>query len=381
VLGPVYVGGVLVLVMLSLSLSADLLSLDTGIGDLTFIVAAVAFVLLPYLFLGGLLRSRVLQAGAVGGLVSRLAETPEPDALREALAAALRDDSLALVYWLPEERRYVDQDGRPTTLPEAGSGRTASPVEHDGHRVAAIVHADLSDEDTDLIGAVGAAAGLALENERLSAELRARVEELRASRQRIVEAGVAERRRLERDLHDGAQQRLVSLALTLRMTRTKLRDDPAQAERILEQSGHELDLALEELRELARGIHPAVLSDRGLEAALQALASRAPFPVELLDAVGDRVPDAVESAAYFVVSEALTNAAKYADATHAKVVVEHAHGWVLVAVSDDGVGGADPGSGTGLSGLADRLNALDGRLEVDSAPGRGTTVRARIPCA
>ena len=381
ILGPVYLTGGLVLAMLSLSLTADLLSFQRGVGDTAFLVGATAFVLLPYLFLGGLVRSRVLRAGAVGELVSRLAETPEPGALREALAGALRDPSLSLAYWLPDERRYVDPQGRPVALPERGSGRTVSPVEHDGRRVAAIVHSELSEDDAELIEAVGAAAGLALENERLSAELRARVEELRASRQRIVEAGVAERRRLERDLHDGAQQRLVSLALTLRMARNKLHDDPEASAGMLEQSGVELDHALEELRELARGIHPAVLSDRGLGAALQALASRAPFPVEMQEQLNGDVPDAVESAAYFVVSEALTNAAKYADATRATVVVEQAHGWVLVAVSDDGVGGADPRAGTGLSGLSDRLSALDGRLEVDSAPGRGTTIRARIPCA
>jgi signal transduction histidine kinase len=228
---------------------------------------------------------------------------------------------------------------------------------------------------------VGATA-LEAENVRLDAELRARVEELRASRQRIVEAGVAERRRLERDLHDGAQQRLVSLALTIRMARGRLPSDPRAAAELLDAAGGELELALAELRELARGIHPAVLSDRGLGAALEALASRAPLPVELSRGPAlEELPDTVESATYFVVAEALTNVAKYASATHASVTVERVDGVVEIAVADDGVGGADPGQGSGLRGLADRLSALDGELDVESAAGAGTTIRARIPCA
>jgi signal transduction histidine kinase len=223
---------------------------------------------------------------------------------------------------------------------------------------------------------------LEAENERLYAELRARVEELRASRQRIVEAGVAERRRIERDLHDGAQQRLVSLALALRMARAKVDSDPSAAAELLDGASEELELALAELRELARGIHPAVLSDRGLGAALEALASRAPLPVEIADdGVGEEMPDTVESAAYFVVAEALTNVAKYASANGARVSVERVDGIVEVTVVDDGVGGADPVRGTGLRGLSDRLAALDGELDVESPAGEGTTVRARIPCA
>ena len=159
-----------------------------------------------------------------------------------------------------------------------------------------------------------------------------------------------------------------------------MRDDPPAAERLLDAASAELDAALEELRELARGIHPAVLSDRGLDAALETLARRAPLPVELNREPGERLPEAIELAAYFVVAESLTNVAKYAGATHAKVNVERHNGRLLVEVADDGVGGADPGDGTGLRGLADRLAVIEGRLEVDSPPGRGTTIRARIPC-
>jgi signal transduction histidine kinase len=196
----------------------------------------------------------------------------------------------------------------------------------------------------------------------------------------MLSVGLEERRRLERDLHDGAQQRLVSTALNLRLARERLRDEPESAEALLSSAGEELDAALEELRELARGIHPAVLSDRGLATALEALAHRAPLPVELEALPSERLPEAVELAAYFVVAEALTNVAKYAYASHAKVSIEQENGRVVVAVEDDGVGGADPTRGTGLRGLADRLGILEGRLEVDSELGRGTTVTARIPC-
>ena len=196
----------------------------------------------------------------------------------------------------------------------------------------------------------------------------------------MLRIGLEERRRLERDLHDGAQQRLVSMALNMRLARSKLREDPDSAETLLDCAGDELEAALSELRELARGIHPAVLSDRGLDTALETLAHRATVPVELRKLPGERLPEAIELAAYFVVSEALTNVAKYAGASHASVEVERQNGRLVVEVVDDGVGGADPEKGTGLRGLADRLAVIEGRLEIDSEPGRGTTIRARIPC-
>jgi signal transduction histidine kinase len=235
-------------------------------------------------------------------------------------------------------------------------------------------------EGPELVQAAGAAASLALENERLDAELHAKLEELRASRARIVRSGDEARRRTERDLHDGAQQRLVSLALTLRLARSRLKEEPERALEMLERAGQELDIALAELRELARGIHPAVLSERGLDAALQGLAHRAPVPVELAEQAAERLPKPLEAAAYFVVAEAITNVAKYANASHATVSVQRQNGTVVVEVADDGVGGADPGKGSGLRGLADRVSALDGWLEVISESGLGTTVRATIPC-
>ena len=211
----------------------------------------------------------------------------------------------------------------------------------------------------------------------LDAELDARMEELRASRARLVEAGDAARRQLERDLHDGAQARLVALALLLRTAKLRARDDPGLVE-LLDRASDELQTGLSELRELARGIHPAVLTERGLEPALRTLVSRAPVPVTV-DAADGRLPGPVESAAYFVVSEALQNVAKYANATQASVTVQRTNGHVTVDVTDDGVGGANTANGSGLRGLADRVAALDGTLSLESPPGRGTRLRAKIP--
>jgi PAS domain S-box-containing protein len=204
-------------------------------------------------------------------------------------------------------------------------------------------------------------------------------DELRRSRARIVEAGDSERRRLERNLHDGAQQRLVSLSLALRLAQARLKDDPAEVQRLLSGASEELAHALEELRELARGIHPAVLSERGLGAALEALAGRAPVPVAV-NVPEDRLPAPIEAAAYYVISESLANVAKYAQASAVDVNVVRRNGRAIVEVADDGVGGADSGRGSGLRGLADRVEALDGVLRVESPPGQGTRVRAEIPC-
>jgi PAS domain S-box-containing protein len=203
---------------------------------------------------------------------------------------------------------------------------------------------------------------------------------LRRSRARLVEASAVERRRLERNLHDGAQQRLVSLSLVLRLAQARVHDDAGEAERLLRQAADELSQALEELRELARGIHPAVLSDRGLYAALEALAARSPLPIDLR-LEDERLPEPVEAAAYYVVSEALANVTKYAEASSVAVSIARVNGRALVEIADDGVGGADPTRGSGLRGLVDRVEALDGRLFVDSAPGAGTRIRAEIPCA
>ena len=378
---PVYSAGVAVTILLIVTVlfQASGFSDDTTMA--LFVAAMVPFTLVPYMFLGTLIRARMIQGGAVGELMARLSETPRRGELRDALARALGDPTIELVYWLPDDGRFVDAAGHAFEPPHPRSGRAFTRVERDGDCVAAIVHdAVLVEEQRDHVNAIGAAASLALQNEQLDAELRAKVDELRASRERMLRVGLEERRRLERDLHDGAQQRLVSMALNIRIARAKLNEDPLAADELLKTAGQELDSALEELRELARGIHPAVLTDRGLATALETLASRAPVPVELAELPDGRLPEAVELAAYFVVAEALTNVAKYAHATHAKVELGRENGRLVVEVEDDGIGGANPDNGTGLRGLADRIAVLEGRLEVDSESGTGTRVRAQIPC-
>jgi signal transduction histidine kinase len=339
------------------------------------------FATVPYAFKVALLRSRIARA-AVASLVVELGESRAPGGkLREALARTLRDPSLEVAYWLPEGARYVDVDGHTFDLPPENGSRVATLVEREGQRVAALVHDASLLEDPELVDAVGAAAGLALENERLQADLRSRLDELRASRARIVEATDAARKRVERDLHDGAQQRLVSVSMALGLAESKLQTDPAEAGRILAEAREGLGLALQELRELSQGIHPGILTERGLGAALQELAYRAPVPVDVSVALENRLPEHVEAAAYFVVTEALANAAKYASASSVSVRVARQNGLAVVNVEDDGVGGANADNGSGLRGLTDRVEALGGRLSVDSPPGAGTHLEAMIPCA
>jgi signal transduction histidine kinase len=320
---------------------------------------------------------------SVLGWIATLLLSSAPPAgrvVRDSLAEGLRDETLTIAYWLPEQDRFVDEDGRPVQLPEAGSGRAWTPVEHDGGLVAAIVHQDSLAAESDLVRTAGTAALLALENERLKADLRARLEELRASRTRIVEASDAARRQLERDIHDGAQQRLVGLTLQLRLARNKLGGDDAEAGALIDESLTELGSALQELRELARGIHPAILSERGLEVALASLVSRAPLPVDLDVDLPERPPPAVEATAYFFVSEGLANVAKHAEASRAWVRAVERSGRLELEVRDDGRGGATPGAGSGLRGLQDRLSAAGAKLELRSPEGGGTRLRTELPC-
>ena len=381
-LAPVLLTGAVLTLFLCATLALDIpRSVADGAEAGVDIAVLLTFAALPYAFLVGLARSRAWRAGAIEDVLDTLGEAPGHDALRGALREAVEDPTLELAYWLEDRGVHVGPDGRPIGLPAGDDpARVVTPVEREGRRVGALVHARALADDPELLRAVGAAAALALDNERLDAELRARVEELRDSRERLLSAGWQERRRLERDLHDGAQQRLVALSLQLGLISSKLDRDPKAARELLDGARAEARATLEDLRELARGIHPAVLTDRGLGAALESLAERAPVPVDVAGLPNERLPEPVEAAAYFVVAESLTNVAKYAGATHAEVRVGRENGYALIEVRDDGVGGADPASGTGLRGLADRLEALDGRLEVDSAPGRGTVVRAKVPC-
>jgi signal transduction histidine kinase len=333
-----------------------------------------ALLTVPAALLWGLLRSRL----ARGGLADLFRElsTLRGVRLEEGLAKVLGDPGLVLAYAVPGERAYIDGGGQPVELPAPGGDRSAAPVERDGRELAMLVYDQSLDDDPELVGAVAAAAAMTLEDARLHAESQDRLTELRASRERLVAAGDAERRRLERNLHDGAQQRLVSVALQLRMLQNR---HPALAEE-LKLAGDELSQSLEELRELARGLHPAVLN-HGLKAALNSLVAHASVPTTVSFESPERLPEPVELAAYFVACEALANVTKYAQATEASVRVSRRDGGVVIEIADDGVGGADETAGTGLQGLADRVAALDGTLRILSPPGGGTLVTAELPCA
>jgi signal transduction histidine kinase len=326
----------------------------------------------------GLLLGRGARS-AVADLVVELERTP-PGSVRDALARALGDPSLELALWLPERASYVDSHGRPLELPSSGPKRAVTVLGAAEAPVAALMHDPLLLERGGLLEAAGAAARLALENERLQAELRVQLAELRASRARIVQAGDEERRRLERNLHDGAQQRLLGLGLALQLARSKVGAEANGAGELLGEAEDELRRALDELRELARGIHPAILTDQGLGAAVRSLAERSTVPVALV-VPDERLGEPIEAAAYFLVSESLANVAKYAHASSVRISITRRNGSAVIDVDDDGVGGADPACGSGLRGLSDRVQALDGTFRLESPNGGGTHIHAEIPCA
>jgi signal transduction histidine kinase len=339
----------------------------------TFAVVGLA----PLAFLAGLLDARLAKA-SVGELLVQLRASPAPD-LQELLAQALRDPTLFLIYWLPQYGSWADQNGNPTTLPEPDSGRQVAVVEHHGEQIAALVYDATLGEEPELVEAVSAAAAIALENGRLEAELRARLQELHGSRTRVVEAEQNERRRLERDLHDGAQQRLVALALELGLLAEQTGSDPATQTR-LKRARSEVAESLGELRDIAHGLHPAVVSGHGLAVALESLVAATPLDVHLTTDGLPRLSEPLEVAAYYVVSESLTNATKHAHATRVTVDVGVIDGTLVAEIVDDGIGGADSEGGAGLRGLADRVEALNGRLRIWTAAGKGTRVRAELPC-
>jgi signal transduction histidine kinase len=351
-------------------------------GDLAFeTIRRVTFFVIglaPLAFLAGLLQARLLRSG-VGELFIELRANPAPADLRDALARVLRDPSLSLAYWLPDFGAYADLEGQAVALPSGDDRRATTLIERDGTQVAALIHDPSLGDERELLDSVAAAAGIALENGRLHAELRARVQELAGSRARVIEAEQKERQRLERNLHDGAQQRLVALSLELSLLHEQLDGDAAARTRI-DQAKGQIAISLGELRDVARGIHPAVVSGHGLAVALEELATTAPVPVRLTVDIEERLPESIEVAAYYVVCESLANIGKHARATSATIGVVRENGRVVVEVVDDGIGGADTERGSGLRGLADRVEALGGRLHVWTPAGAGTRVRADIPC-
>ena len=334
---------------------------------------------LPMALLAGLLRARLAWVH-VGELVVHL-EGSSAGELRDELARALEDPTLEVGFWLPERGEFVDADGRTFTVPEDGPARAVTRLEQEGEPLAVLVHDPTLREEPKLVEGVAAAARLALQNARLHAEVSAQLEKVKESRTRIVTAADEERRRIERDIHDGAQQRLVALALELRSAQRRMGEDlDPELEGLLMSAAEELQVAVEELRELAQGIHPGILVQGGLAAALESLAGRSPIPVSV-DATQERFSPEIEATAYFVASESLANVAKHAGASRAAIRASHVGELLVVEISDDGVGGAAAQNGSGLRGLADRVEALGGRLRVESPTGAGTRIVGEIPCA
>ena len=354
-------------------------ALGISLGDAPSILLDLTLALMAVAFLIGVARTRLARS-AVADLGTELNRSMGPGDLRTALARVLRDPSLQIAYWLPSEGRFVDSEGRLAALPAPGTDREVTMVEREDRRIAALVHDPAVTDDGSLVQAVAAAAGLQLENERLQAELRSQLEEVRASRARIVEATEEERRRIERNLHDGTQQRLVSISMTLGLADARVATDTAAAHGLIAEARTSLTAALEEVRELSQGIHPSILTERGLGEAVDELALRTHVPVAVDLRLAERLPPPVEATAYYVISEALANVAKHAEASRAQVDVTLDEGRALIAISDDGRGGADAGRGSGLRGLRDRVEALGGRFTLESGLGSGTVIRAEIPC-
>jgi signal transduction histidine kinase len=356
-----------------LLLFAGLLTAQFLTGDKSLVllwIALCSLLTVPVAFLVGLLRSRLARGGLAD--LFRGLRTMRPDDLRGALAKALGDPDLTVGYPAPGGG-YIDLDGRPVDPAGPGESRSTAGVHRDGGQVAVLGYDRSLDDDPELVDAVTAAATIVLENQHLHVQAQQRLE-------RIITAGDAERRRIERNLHDGAQQRLVTLAMQLSLIQREIRRNPGDAEQLVTSASDELAQSLAELRELARGIHPAAL-EHGLDVALEALATRSAVPATVVCDPGPRLPQSVEFAAYFVASEALANVAKYARATTVIVQLLRTDAGAVIEIADDGVGGADPAGGSGLRGLADRVEALHGHLLVVSPAGGGTVIRAELPTA
>jgi signal transduction histidine kinase len=328
----------------------------------------------------GVVRSR-LARGSVADLVVELGATQDRPAIRDVIARALQDPSVDVLYPTALPERFVDAGGVARQLPPGSDpSRIATRLEAEGRTIAVVIHDAALADQPELVRSVVAAARLAIDNERLAAEVRAQLAEVRESRARIVAAGDEQRRRIERDLHDGAQQRLVTVALRLQMARASVEAGDRGASAALDEASKELEMALIELRRLARGLHPSALEGEGLRAAIEMLADRSTVRVDV-DVPDRRFPTEIESTAYFVAAEALTNVARHAEASSASVTARQLGDRLVIEVRDDGVGGAVAARGSGLRGLEDRVAAVGGRLTVDSRPGAGTTIRAEIPCA
>ena len=364
----------------SLLLGASLNALDkVGVSaPVVRWLLLLAFIAVPVAVMGGVIRSRLARAG-VSTLVLDLRADPSPEELRLSMARALGDPSLEVAYWLPKHAHYADGAGHPVNVDTGGRGRSTTTIDRGGVPIAALLHDASLDDEPELLSSVAAAAGIALENGQLHAELHARLEDLQGLQTQAMEAGATERKRLERNLHDGTQQRLIALSIELTLLERRIGADPDVAAR-LAHARNELAASLAELREIGRGAHPAVLT-HGLPTALRTVTEVCAVPARLKVDVGDRLPEPVEAAAYYVVSESLANVGKHADASEVSVDVFRAGTALVVEVTDDGVGGADPDKGSGLRGLHDRVQALGGTMRVSGPLLGGTMIRAEIPYA
>ena len=353
----------------------------TASGELRVLVLAILRTFVAVALLIGVLRDEAARA-RIADLVVRLEGLPSTAALQDSLRDALSDPTLAVFRWAPEAGRYVDANGTAVDEPSGDRSTSMLTIENDGRPLLAIVHDPVLEDDPGLVSAAIAAVRLSIENERLQAEVRTQLEAVRASRARLVEAEDTGRRRIERDLHDGAQQRLVSLQISLQLLRRHLGPDADSSALVeLEAAANEAAQAIAEVRELARGVRPAVLTEAGLAAALTSLAERSAVPIELETSIDGRLPAPIEATAYFVVAEALTNATRYANATRATIRASLADERLHLEVADDGRGGASLDGGTGLRGLEDRVTALGGTFELASPDGGGTRIAVELPCA
>jgi signal transduction histidine kinase len=376
-LTPMVVAGALVAMLFAAEPVSFLLGIPIGPETPFRWAMLVARATVPIAFLFGLLNQRMAR-GAVAELVVGL-DASRVGGLRDSLAQALGDPSLEVGLWSAARNRYEDADGAPVAVPEDDPDRGVILLEGSGERLGAIVHDPALAEDPGLISGVTAAIRMAVDIERLNAAVRAQLEDVRASRMRIVEATDAERRRVERNLHDGAQQRLVALSLALRRAQAQLPAGTGELEATLSGASEQLASALAELRDLARGVHPAILTEAGLGPALRSLARESPIPVDVTLELDDRLPDPVAVAAYFLAAEALANVAKYSAADTVTLNTVANAGKLRMVIVDDGIGGADPATGSGLRGLADRVAALGGLLEIHSPLGGGTRLVAELP--
>jgi signal transduction histidine kinase len=382
-IAPVLGGGLVFVAASVLQALTEIVAPGREIVDLVRFLHTLSFSAISLGFMAGLLRVRMARS-AVADLVVELGDTPEPAELRRALATALDDPTLEVLLWAPDASAFVGDTGEVVDDVEAHAGsRAITVLERSGEPLAAILHDEALLDDPGLVASVATAVRLAVENDRLRREVETQLAEVRASRARIVEAADAERRRLERDIHDGAQQRLVALSMALGRAKADAEaadsQDSAALADSLGRASDEVRAALAELRELARGIHPAILTQAGLDAAVGSLVERSAVPARLEGSLGRRVPAAAEATAYFVVSEGLANAAKHGNPSEVVVRLALADGELAVLVCDDGCGGASIDAGHGLRGLRDRVEAIGGRLELSSPQGAGTLLQAFMP--